>query len=755
MTRGWSRRLVATATGAALALTLVMPAHAVEEPGDDSAPTMPPEDPTALVAVPVVIVADPGDPWRHSAITLLNAMGVAFLLYDVTSPLPKRPNDGPVIVAWPADGRCPTASEIGPLAGRTRGVQRVGGNLDLVGAAVRVACTPAEWAAALGWALTQLGVLKVSAESVSREDKDTARFRIIATASPPLLMHAVHADAADVVDPVETETGRPPYVAGRFERDIVTVRAARGESLPRVVNLRVRVEGSAITSGQQPDSLVSSRPVAEWSSLVTAELVVTARPQAPPRGPGTRTLLPVVPILALAAVMAVWLRYRKLTLRAGPTGSGDIVPGSAFHQPPPTPHGAPYDIDAEPVLEPTADCMPAPPPRPLELRRRPAPAIAAQSRAGWVGVPGAIDLETDQSIPPMPVGPAPAREASDRGRAWAAHGSRVLGLAMYFEKKRDAGEDGEPSLLVARSGERALAGVYDGLGGAGSADGAVDEAGHTYTQAFVASRLVRGVVEQRFLEDVAHGRRFDVVRLENDLRDEMAAVREEFFDSTRSAIVSNLQRTLPTTLAVADITPGPRRTIAVTAAWAGDSRVYVLSTAAGLQQLSIDDVRDPDVLRQLVNDSPMKNIVSASAAFSIRVNEVDVPAPAVVVCATDGVFGYVATPGQTEHVLLDTLAQAPSLEVWGQLLHARIRDYTKDDATISIVAVGWRRFSDVQRAFAPRTAIVSTTQDSPFRELADGDRAAFVEARSHAWEQYRDPYLALVPKEAVEASAEG
>ena len=45
-------------------------------------------------------------------------------------------------------------------------------------------------------------------------------------------------------------------------------------------------------------------------------------------------------------------------------------------------------------------------------------------------------------------------------------------------------------------------------------------------------------------------------------------------------------------------------------------------------------------------------------------------------CATDGVFGYVRTPGEVEHILLDTLTNAGDPASWGEQMADRIVGYS-------------------------------------------------------------------------------
>jgi hypothetical protein len=188
----------------------------------------------------------------------------------------------------------------------------------------------------------------------------------------------------------------------------------------------------------------------------------------------------------------------------------------------------------------------------------------------------------------------------------------------------------------------------------------------------------------------------------------------------------------------------------VTALWAGDSRAYVFRPSVGLQQLSVDHARENDVFEQLDNDSPMTNIVSESVEFTIGRFDLHLPGdePFVALCASDGVFGYVRTPGQLEHHLLDTLAGATDPAQWARALSDRVRSYTADDATIALGAFGFRDFGALRKAFTsgPRPAKIRRTQHDPFAAApgAPVDAADLRVRRLEAWQQYAPTYTALM-----------
>jgi serine/threonine protein phosphatase PrpC len=60
--------------------------------------------------------------------------------------------------------------------------------------------------------------------------------------------------------------------------------------------------------------------------------------------------------------------------------------------------------------------------------------------------------------------------------------------------------------------------------------------------------------------------------------------------------------------------------------WAGDSRCYLLSAPAGLQQLTEDDLKTKgDAPANLVEDSPMSNFINADVDFVLNRRHIVAP----------------------------------------------------------------------------------------------------------------------------------
>ena len=196
---------------------------------------------------------------------------------------------------------------------------------------------------------------------------------------------------------------------------------------------------------------------------------------------------------------------------------------------------------------------------------------------------------------------------------WVAPSAAPAG-GVFTEKVVGQGEDAEPSFLrrEERGGRGAVTfiGVYDGLGGSGARK--VLEGSTEYTQAYLASRWVREASEAWYMDAVDSGGRLDPDALRQRIAHGLAH-RQSLVPAASagappaSRVRSTMQRSYPTTLAAVAVTAraeGRNPTWDVEALWAGDSRCYVWTASAGLQQLSADHTKDDDILSQLVNDGP-------------------------------------------------------------------------------------------------------------------------------------------------------
>jgi serine/threonine protein phosphatase PrpC len=326
----------------------------------------------------------------------------------------------------------------------------------------------------------------------------------------------------------------------------------------------------------------------------------------------------------------------------------------------------------------------------------------------------------------------------------------TISFAFNLGKVPDQGEDSDPIL---RDGpDLGLIGVFDGMGGAGGT--VYDTPDGPRSGAYLAARIARDVVEHRMLELLEPDWNLNGKTTAEDLH---RAVQEALSDrlaelnAPTSSLRSRLLRALPTTMALTALqrtqSGGPAWACHVF--WTGDSRAYVFESA-GARQLSTDDLRDPgDAMANLRRDSVVSNVMSADTEFHVNHRRVELQAPFLLVCATDGCFGYVPSPMHFEHLVLSELQKARSTDAWSASLQAKIAVVTGDDAAMALLGVG-ADFAEFQAIFAPRVAELEQQFIVPLNELSDAVvkaerelqllRRRELDEAAAAWNRYKTGY---------------
>jgi serine/threonine protein phosphatase PrpC len=326
----------------------------------------------------------------------------------------------------------------------------------------------------------------------------------------------------------------------------------------------------------------------------------------------------------------------------------------------------------------------------------------------------------------------------------------TISFGFNLGKIPDHGEDSDPIL---RDGpDLGLVGVFDGMGGAGGT--VYDTPDGQRTGAYLASRIARDVVERRMLDLLEPDWNLNGTAAASDLqRSVQQALQERLAElkAPKSGLRSRLLRALPTTMAVLALQRTHRTgvTWACHVLWAGDSRAYVFEPD-GVRQLSTDDLRDDgDAMANLRRDSVVSNAMSADTEFHVNYRKVELQAPFLVVCATDGCFGYVPSPMHFEHLMLRHLQAARSVEAWSGALQAEIAAVTGDDAAMSVMGVG-ADFKELQSLFAPRAAELEQRIVRPLDEFSiavaqaeqelQALRQRQLEVTSEVWGSYKVGY---------------
>jgi len=323
-----------------------------------------------------------------------------------------------------------------------------------------------------------------------------------------------------------------------------------------------------------------------------------------------------------------------------------------------------------------------------------------------------------------------ASDHDGTGRAADVAVGPTVSFGFNLAKIAEAGEDADP--LLRDGPDLALLGVFDGMGGAG---GTVYETPDgPRTGAYLASRIARDVVEDRMLDLLVpdwnlHGAAAaeDLCRsVQQALQDRLAELR-----APKSGLRSRLLRALPTTIAVLALQRIQRSgsTWLCHVFWTGDSRAYVFEPD-GARQLSTDDLREPaDAMANLRRDSVVSNAASADTDFHVNYRRVTLQAPFLLVCATDGCFGYLPSPMHFERLVLNGLHDARTVDGWSRAVQDEINAVTGDDAAMALMGVG-ADLTALKEIFRPRTTALENEFTVPIDELGRSVRQAEQELAS-------------------------
>ena len=293
---------------------------------------------------------------------------------------------------------------------------------------------------------------------------------------------------------------------------------------------------------------------------------------------------------------------------------------------------------------------------------------------------------------------------------------------------------------------RAIAAVFDGMGGAGSgmitsSEFPMLKPEKRVSKAYLASRIARRELEHLWWRDSAQ--LTDCDRMCEGFAQTLTDTHLSFGSAAKSRLGGSMVRNLPTTFASVQCEQSDRGKWSVVANWAGDSRAFVLTPRAGLQQITSDDVAESDPLEQLRGDSRLLNALDASKSFKVNENRVSVSSPALLIVATDGLFHYLPTPGSLEYLLLRTLRDSETRTAADLTEIARAA--ANDDISLAVIALGFSRFSDIRLAFRNRESELGAAGYSQLLSMAQGDEATVMRA-NQVWERERSRYVELMER---------
>ena len=302
---------------------------------------------------------------------------------------------------------------------------------------------------------------------------------------------------------------------------------------------------------------------------------------------------------------------------------------------------------------------------------------------------------------------------------------------IYYKPLGDKGEDALAYNLT-RSEFHAQA-VFDGCGGAGA---------WKYPEfkeasgAFVAAQSVSKLFLQWF-------ERQDQTAVQNpaELADSFHKAANDCLQKLKSScapmgVAGSLVKSFPCTASIALTTQEEPGSILLTALNAGDSRVYFLSPEIGLIQMTKDDSRgNPDALQSLRDSAALSNLLNADKPFKVATRQVQLKLPCVVICATDGVFGFLRSPMDFEYLLLKVLIEQDSIASFEKAFEGAIRKVTGDDSTCLLSFYGWSNYEDIKVSLQNRFAYVSQLISQI--DAAGDDRTTAEQIIEQQWQEYK------------------
>nr|WP_275588330.1 protein phosphatase 2C domain-containing protein [Microlunatus panaciterrae] len=293
----------------------------------------------------------------------------------------------------------------------------------------------------------------------------------------------------------------------------------------------------------------------------------------------------------------------------------------------------------------------------------------------------------------------------------------TVSFGFNLGKVPDHGEDSDP--IVRDGPDLGLLAVFDGMGGAGGTVYETDDGPRS--GAYLAARIARDVVERRMLDLLVPDWNLKGEQVAADLQHAVRAALQDRvteLKAPKSGLRSRLLRALPTTMAMLALQRTQRggSTWLCHVFWAGDSRAYVFEPG-GARQLTTDDLREPsDAMTNLRRDSVVSNAMSADTEFHVNYRHVEIEAPFLLVCATDGCFGYLPSPMHFEQLVLSSLITARSVAGWSQTIQSQVAAVTGDDAAMSVMAVG-ADLAELQSLFASRVDELEQQFTTPIDDL--------------------------------------
>ncbi len=297
-------------------------------------------------------------------------------------------------------------------------------------------------------------------------------------------------------------------------------------------------------------------------------------------------------------------------------------------------------------------------------------------------------------------------------------------ISVQREKVSGLGEDSAFSMC--RKPLSVMA-VFDGCGGIGAKK--YPEMNNN-TGAYIASKTAAKASEKWFCEaedltiENAEGL---ALCLNEHLKDGLGKLSQD-----ENRLKGSLVCSFPTTAAVV-LAKELNGAVLSAFFWAGDSRGYIFEPK-GLVQITKDHISGKgDAFDNLREDARLSNFARAESDFYLEYKTAEITSSAMLICATDGCFGYFKTPMEFEYMLLKTMEKAESFSHWGDLITAYLTDISGDDLAMYICPVGINDIEQAKKIYEKRSRHL-------YKKYISKIDGAKEETLKKLWESYKKEY---------------
>ena len=318
----------------------------------------------------------------------------------------------------------------------------------------------------------------------------------------------------------------------------------------------------------------------------------------------------------------------------------------------------------------------------------------------------------------------------------------LVAYGLLIPKVSGKCEDAPPLLIQGSDDNHSplMVAVLDGMGGAGAGPVTLNlkhkSSPIESTEALLASRVARRAILKTPLQSSTLDYAVRLKESTNQLLKSAVSLLQLGEKSRlRGTITKRLPTTLVTTLVTSDRSSGEST---ISTWWAGDSRCFILTPTSGLVALTSDHVRVRDPLEQLRSDPPIENVVNCSTDFYLEQFDYRTREPFVLLLATDGVFGYLPTPGYLELGLLESLRAG---DAFPQEFSSFCSRFAADDVSAAVLVSGFNSIDELVRAFEPRRLLLTERYSHLETLLRDGSDVH--DEANRLWELERTHYLSL------------